>query len=76
MMGKSYHKKSNRSRRKVQKLQGHAVTLKLADGTGWATKNAYDSTFNGGGWEWGTGDCILAKFNLNGIDSIPLSEKY
>jgi len=31
-MGKTYHKKTNRSRRKVQKLQGHAVTVELADG--------------------------------------------
>jgi hypothetical protein len=36
------------------------------DGTGWPTKNAYDSTFNGGGWELGTGDCILAKFDISG----------
>jgi hypothetical protein len=45
------------------------------DGTGWPTKNAYDSTFNGGGWERGTGDVILAEFNLNGIDSIPFLRK-
>jgi len=31
-MGKSYHKKTNRSRRKVRKLQGHTVTVELADG--------------------------------------------
>jgi transposase-like protein len=32
MMGKSYQKKTNRSRRKLQQLQGHAVTVELADG--------------------------------------------
>ena len=32
MMGKTYHKKTNRSRRKVQKLQGQAITVQLADG--------------------------------------------
>jgi putative transposase len=32
MMGKNYHKKTNRSRRKVQELKGHAVTVELADG--------------------------------------------
>jgi transposase-like protein len=32
MMGKTYHKKTNRSRRRVQKLQGQAVTVQLADG--------------------------------------------
>ena len=32
MMGKTYHKKTNRSRRKVQQLPGHAVTVELADG--------------------------------------------
>ena len=32
MMGKTYHKKTNRSRRKVQNLEGQAVTVQLADG--------------------------------------------
>src|SRR4030042_6514084 len=32
MMGKNYHKKTNRSRRKVQELKGHAITVELADG--------------------------------------------
>jgi len=32
MMGKNYHKKTNRSRRKVQKLAGHAISVELADG--------------------------------------------
>jgi len=32
MMGKTYRKKTNRSRRKMQKLQGQAVTVELADG--------------------------------------------
>jgi transposase-like protein len=32
MMGTTYQKKTNRSRRKIQKLQGHAVTVELADG--------------------------------------------
>ncbi len=31
-MGKTYHKKTYRSRRKLQKLQGQAVTVELADG--------------------------------------------
>ena len=31
-MGKSYQQKTNRSRRKMQKLQGQAVTVELADG--------------------------------------------
>jgi len=31
-MGKNYHKKTDRSRRKVQELEGHAVTVELADG--------------------------------------------
>jgi len=31
-MGKTYQKKTNRSRRKIQKLQGHAATVELADG--------------------------------------------
>lgn len=31
-MGKNYHKKTNRSRRKVQEFKGHAVTVELADG--------------------------------------------
>jgi uncharacterized repeat protein (TIGR01451 family) len=33
-----------------------------ADGAGWPTVNAYQSAFAGGGWGWGAGDCILAKF--------------
>jgi len=32
MMGKSYQRKTNRSRRKMQKLDGEAVTVELADG--------------------------------------------
>lgn len=32
MMGKSYQHKTNRSRRKMQKLSGNAVTVELADG--------------------------------------------
>jgi len=32
MMGKSYQRKTNRSRRKMQKLTGQAVTIELADG--------------------------------------------
>lgn len=32
MMGKSYQHKTNRSRRKMQKLDGHTVTVELADG--------------------------------------------
>ena len=32
MMGKTYHKKTDRSRRKMQKLEGQAVTVELADG--------------------------------------------
>ena len=32
MMGKSYQRKTNRSRRKMQKLDGQAVTVELADG--------------------------------------------
>lgn len=32
MMGKSYQHKTNRSRRKMQKLEGQAVTVDLADG--------------------------------------------
>ena len=32
MMGKSYQRKSNRSRRKMQELSGNAVTVELADG--------------------------------------------
>ena len=31
-MGRTYHKKTNRSRRKLQRLDGHAVTVELADG--------------------------------------------
>ena len=31
-MGKSYQRKTNRSRRKMQKLDGQAVTVELADG--------------------------------------------
>ena len=31
-MGKSYQRRTNRSRRKMQKLQGQAVTVELADG--------------------------------------------
>ena len=31
-MSKNYHKKTNRSRRKLQNLQGQAVTVQLADG--------------------------------------------
>ncbi len=53
----------------------HLYLTGTANGTGWPTKNAYDSTFNGGGWERGTGDVILAEFNLNGIDSIPFLKK-
>jgi putative transposase len=33
MMGKAYHKKTDRSRRKVQPLQGQAVSVELADGS-------------------------------------------
>lgn len=32
MMGKSYQRKTNRSRRKMQKLDGQAVTVELVDG--------------------------------------------
>jgi putative transposase len=32
MMGKSYQRKTSRSRRKMQKLKGQAVTVELADG--------------------------------------------
>ena len=32
MMGKSYQRKTNRSRRKSQGLDGHAVTVRMADG--------------------------------------------
>jgi len=32
MMGKSYQRRTNRSRRKMQKLTGQAVTVELADG--------------------------------------------
>ncbi len=32
MMGKSYQRKTNRSRRKMKKLDGQAVTVELADG--------------------------------------------
>ena len=32
MMGKNYRKKTSRSRRKLQELQSHAVTVELADG--------------------------------------------
>jgi len=33
-----------------------------ADGPGWPVKNALQSTFAGGGGDYGNGDCILAKF--------------
>jgi len=32
MKGKSYERKTNRSRRKMQKLDGQAVTVNLGDG--------------------------------------------
>ncbi|UCG47335.1 MAG: SBBP repeat-containing protein, partial [Phycisphaerales bacterium] len=32
------------------------------DGAGWPVKNAFQSTFAGGGGSWGNGDCILARF--------------
>jgi len=33
-----------------------------SDGAGWPVKNAFQSTFAGGGGNYGNGDCILAKF--------------
>ncbi|MHC4439379.1 MAG: LamG-like jellyroll fold domain-containing protein [Planctomycetota bacterium] len=32
-----------------------------SNGPGWPAKNAYQSTFAGGGGNWGNGDCVLAK---------------
>lgn len=32
-----------------------------SDGAGWPAKNAYQSTFAGGGGNYGNGDCILAR---------------
>jgi uncharacterized repeat protein (TIGR01451 family) len=42
---------------------GNLYVTGSVDGTGWPTKNAYQDTFAGGGWGWGAGDCILAKFD-------------
>ena len=37
-MGKSYQRKTNRSRKKLQKLDGQAITVKLADGKAVSSK--------------------------------------
>lgn len=41
---------------------GNLYVAGSADGAGWPTMNAYQDTFSGGGWGWGSGDNILAKF--------------
>ncbi len=55
---------------------GYLYTTGSSDGNGRPTKNAYQDYFLGvgdirkTGDRWGAGDCILAKFNINSIDSI------
>jgi len=34
-----------------------------SDGPGWPVKNAFQNTFAGGGGDYGTGDCVLARFS-------------
>ena len=40
---------------------GNLYITGASNGAGWPTKNAYQSTFAGGGGNYGNGDCILAR---------------
>ena len=47
-----------------------------SDGAGWPVKNAYQSTFAGGGGDWGNGDCILARLAPARTITVDPSETY
>jgi hypothetical protein len=47
-----------------------------SNGPGWPVKNAFQSTFAGGGGNYGNGDCVLAKFAPSRTITVDPSETY
>jgi hypothetical protein len=47
-----------------------------SNGPGWPAKNAFQSTFAGGGGNYGNGDCILAKFSPARTITVDPSETF
>jgi len=47
-----------------------------SDGAGWPAKNAFQSTFAGGGGNYGNGDCILARLTPARTITVDPSETY
>ena len=42
---------------------GRLYVTGSSDGSGWPVRHEYQSTFQGGAGDWGSGDCVLAKLS-------------